>query len=197
MKSIKILLFFPLSIILINVVLYKYTDKIAFDTKVNKLVVSETDKITSSLSEPKTYRDKNGRFELSYPTTAEISESSLGIQFFATSQIFIDMLPKYYLSFDFGRLTIGGEGYNSSNILSMKKITIANHEAIEILFSLRPDVPVIGDKNKVGLVIDVKGSHKGWPERVDSFYAKFNDMEAAMASTKEIEDIAKSLKYLP
>ncbi len=148
-------------------------------TSAEVIGVSENNLASSTF---KTYTDKSGRFEFSYPEDASISEISGNI----ATTISIER-NSYNLYFLFqGR----ADDYSSYTVHSTKRITIGDLEAVERIVTVGPD-------ETVSLQIEIK-RYKATDglERADSFSANFDSIDEANAAAKEIEDIAKTLKYL-
>jgi hypothetical protein len=129
----------------------------------------------------KTYRDPRGKFEFQYPSDAKISEIPGNIT--TTVSIDRELKPSIYF-FKQAR----ADDYVPLTIHSTKKITIAGQQATQRIY---------GTGNEFTVSIEIKRyMFTDGLERADSFMANFDTLAAANAAAKEIEDIAKTLKYL-
>lgn len=128
------------------------------------------------------YKNTKIGIEFSYPSDYKISEIGGGI----TTTVAIDRGPKTNLYFLF---QARADDISSYKVLSTKKIMIRNIEAIERIYS-------IDGSSEITLQIEVKRYMFEGFERADSFGSNFKNIDDANNGAKEIEDIAKTLKYL-
>ena len=130
----------------------------------------------------KTYRNEQRKISFKYPSDAKITEIGGGI----TLTVSIDRQAMYTLYFlHQGR----ADDYSTYKVFTENKITIDGQQATERVFDSSGSGEITA-----GIEIKRYAGSDGF-ERVDGFFANFQNISDANKALPEIEAVTKTLKY--